>query len=187
MSLPPVVVECPAWVEEFALPDRTYADDRARMALVVRLARENVRRGGGPFAAAIFESGTGRLVAAGVNEVVLRGNSVLHAEVMAIMLAEARLGSFRLAGPALTCDLVASCDPCAMCLGATLWSGVRRIVCGATREDALAAGFEEGPVFPESFQYLAARGIAIVREVLRPEARAVLEEYVAGGGAIYNG
>ncbi len=186
MSLPPVVIQCPEWVEDFASPDRTYADDRERMALVVRLARENVQRGGGPFAAAIFESG-GRLLAAGVNDVVRRGNSVLHAEVMAIMLAEARLGSFRLAAPDLACDLVASCDPCAMCLGAALWSGVRRIVCGATRDDALAAGFEEGPVFPQSFDYLAARGIAVVREVLRAEGRGVLQEYVARGGTIYNG
>ncbi len=184
---PRVIVECPAWVSQLAPPDRICPDDQQRMALVIELARENVRRGGGPFAAAIFESAGGRLVAAGVNQVLAQRNSVLHAEIMAIMLAEARLGSFTLGGPGPEHQLVASCDPCAMCLGATLWSGVRRLLCGATRDDALAAGFDEGPVFPESFDYLAERGVELVRGFARTEARAVLAEYVEGGGAIYNG
>jgi tRNA(Arg) A34 adenosine deaminase TadA len=84
-------------------------------------------------------------------------------------------------------ELFTSCEPCAMCLGATLWSGVRRLVCGAAREDATRLDFEEGPVFPESYRYLEERGIQIVRDLLRDEARAVLELYRATKGAIYNG
>jgi hypothetical protein len=41
-------------------------------------------------------------------------------------------------------------------------------------------------VFPESYRYLEAKGIAIVRGVMRDEARAVLEGYAATG-EIYNG
>jgi tRNA(Arg) A34 adenosine deaminase TadA len=74
-----------------------------------------------------------------------------------------------------------------MCLGATLWSGVRRVVYGAAREDASTLNFEEGPVFPESYQYLEDRGITITRNVLRDEARAVLELYRQKSGKIYNG
>jgi tRNA(Arg) A34 adenosine deaminase TadA len=74
-----------------------------------------------------------------------------------------------------------------MCLGAALWSGVRRVVSGAARDDALKLDFEEGPVFPESYRYLEARGIAIEREVLRDEAKAVLELYRRTNGTIYNG
>ncbi|HEX7024878.1 MAG TPA: hypothetical protein VF187_08680, partial [Gemmatimonadales bacterium] len=84
-------------------------------------------------------------------------------------------------------ELVTSCEPCAMCLGAILWSGVTRVVMGASRQDATALEFEEGPVFPESYRYLESRGIEIVREVLRAEARAVLELYRERGGTIYNG
>ncbi len=69
---------------------------------------------------------------------------------------------------------------------ATLWSGVKRIVCGATREDASQLNFEEGPVFPQSWTYLQERGIEVQRGVLRDEARAVLENYRARGGQIYN-
>lgn len=68
-----------------------------------------------------------------------------------------------------------------------LWSGVQRVVYGATREDASLLNFEEGPVFPESYRYLEDRGIEIVRRVLRDEARAVLELYRSNSGRIYNG
>jgi tRNA(Arg) A34 adenosine deaminase TadA len=73
-----------------------------------------------------------------------------------------------------------------MCLGAIHWSAVRRLVCGATREDGQSIGFDEGPVFPESYAYLAARGMAIRREVLRAEAKAVIWAYAEGGGLIHN-
>jgi tRNA(Arg) A34 adenosine deaminase TadA len=73
-----------------------------------------------------------------------------------------------------------------MCLGAALWSGVRRIVCGAARDDATRLNFEEGPVFAQSYVYLQERGIEIKRNVLRAEAKEVLERYRARGGAIYN-
>jgi tRNA(Arg) A34 adenosine deaminase TadA len=73
-----------------------------------------------------------------------------------------------------------------MCLGAALWSGVRSIVCGASREDAMSLSFEEGPVFPESYEYLERRGIAIRKGVLRDEAREVLARYRELGGAVYN-
>jgi tRNA(Arg) A34 adenosine deaminase TadA len=73
-----------------------------------------------------------------------------------------------------------------MCLGAVHWSGVRRLVTGATREDAIALSFDEGPVFPESFAYLEARGVGVVRGVRRKEAAAVLELYKRQGGPIYN-
>jgi tRNA(Arg) A34 adenosine deaminase TadA len=73
-----------------------------------------------------------------------------------------------------------------MCLGAILWSGVRRVVTGAAREDATRLGFDEGPVFPESYRYLEARGIRFDRHLLREEAREVLEEYRRRGGIVYN-
>ncbi len=63
---------------------------------------------------------------------------------------------------------------------------VRRVICGAKREAALAIGFEEGPVFPESYQYLEARGISIVRGLLADEAEAVLRFYQERGGTVYN-
>ena len=185
----PVVVDYPAWIDEVADWDRTYPDDASRMRLAIALSRENVPRGdGGPFGAAIFERDSGKLVAAGVNSVVRLVNCTLHAEMMAFMLAQRRVGSFTLSASGLPVhDLVTSCEPCAMCLGATLWSGVKRVVFGAARDDAAALGFDEGPVFPESYAYLESRGIAIEGMLLRAEARGVLELYREREGRIYNG
>ena len=183
-----VTIVCPPWVAEVVDWDARYAGDEARMQVAVTLARENVRRGGGgPFGAAIFQA-DGRLVAVGVNSVVPAANSALHAEMMAFMMAEHRLGSFTLEAEGMPAhELFTSCEPCAMCLGATLWSGVRRVVTAAAREDAARLGFEEGPVFPESYAYLEERGVRFTREVLRAEARAVLEAYREQGGLVYNG
>jgi tRNA(Arg) A34 adenosine deaminase TadA len=184
-----LVITLPEWVASFVAAETVLTDRHSRMELAIGLARENVRRGtGGPFGAAIFERDSGRLVAVGVNSVVRLNNCTLHAEMMAFQLAQQRLGTFTLAAAGLPAhELVTSCEPCAMCLGGALWSGVRRVVCGASRDDASRLDFEEGPVFPESWRYLEARGIEVVREVRREEARAVLEEYRRHSGPIYNG
>jgi len=176
----------PGWCGTGIEWERRYAGDSERMALAIDLARRNVReRTGGPFGAAVF-SGAGELLAVGVNCVASAGYSILHAEVVALTLAQARVGSFTLrATPPVT--LAASCDPCAMCLGALLWSGVGRVVCGASREDAEAIGFDEGPVGDDSFRYLEARGIEIVRGLLPAAAAGVLAAYRDGGGPVYNG
>ena len=184
-----VHIDYPNWVHETIAWDAVYRTDEERMRLAIAVSRENVERDtGGPFAAAIFESASGRLVAVGMNSVVRLNNCTLHGEMVAFMMAQARVGSFTLNAPHLPAhELVTSCEPCAMCLGATLWSGVRRVVYGAAREDALLLHFDEGPVFPESYRYLEERGITIVRNVLRHEAAAVLERYRAKSGMIYNG
>ena len=181
-------IDVPAWAAAREEDTRRYATDEDRMRVAIELAAANVSNGaGGPFGAAIFESESGRLVSIGVNTVVRLSNSALHAEMVAFMRAQARVGTYSLASPGLPSHtLYSSCDPCAMCLGAALWAGVRRIVCGATRQDAVALRFDEGPVFPESYAYLVRRGIEVVHCVLRDEARATLEHYRARGGVIYN-
>jgi tRNA(Arg) A34 adenosine deaminase TadA len=183
-----VTASSPEWTEQAVDWGARYATDESKMGLAVELARQNVLRGtGGPFGAAVFESASGALVAVGVNSVTRLRNSMLHAEVLALMLAQHRVASYTLLAPELPHhELVTTCDPCAMCLGAVLWSGVRRLVTGADRADASALDFDEGPVFPESYAYLEARGVAVVRGVLRREAAAVMELYRRQGGVIYN-
>jgi len=186
--IPPIAVDLPPWVEEVVDWTRVYGAVEDRMRLAIRLSRVNVERGsGGPFGAAIFERDSGKLVAVGMNSVVRLDNCTLHGEMVAFMMAQKRLRSFTLAAPGMPAhELVTSCAPCAMCLGGILWSGVKRVVCGAAREDATQLSFEEGPVFPQSYHYLEERGIAIVHDVLREEAREVLELYRRNKGKIYN-
>ena len=184
-----ITIAYPEWVAGGVDFGRLYATDAERMALAIEVSRLNVvNKTGGPFGAAIFERDSGRLVAVGMNSVVRLNNCTLHGEMVAFMMAQSRLGSFTLrrdGGPAH--DLFTSCDPCAMCLGATLWSGVTRMVCGADRMDAQRLNFDEGPVFPQSMDYLRERGIEIVSGFMRREANDVLELYRNNKGVIYNG
>jgi tRNA(Arg) A34 adenosine deaminase TadA len=162
-------------------------DVEARMALVLQLAAAAVTNSsGGPFAAALFTLGDGRVIAAGVNLVLATRAPVAHAEIVAIALAGSRLGTHDLAqaGPI---ELVTSCEPCAMCMGALPWAGVSRVVCGARDEDARAVGFDEGDKHPDWPDRLRARGIEVVRDVGREEAAEILRRYADGGGVIYNG
>lgn len=187
-SSPMITISLPDWIPEVVDFDHAYPTRAQRMRLCIALARNNVLRDhGGPFGAAVFEVESGRVVGVGVNRVVPLNNSVLHAEMVAFMEAEARVGSYTLSAARMPAhEIVTSCEPCAMCLGAVLWSGARRLVCGATRDDARAINFDEGPVFAASYAYLKRRGIEVVRGVAREEARAVLDLYAERGGPIYN-
>ena len=186
---PEVRIGLPDWTREIVDWDRRYGSDEDKMRLVIDLSRENIHRGtGGPFGAAVFERESGRLVSVGVNQVVPLNNSVLHAEIVAFMLAQAALSSFTLGEEGMPAhELVSSCDPCAMCFAAILWAGVERVVTGASHKDAKRLSFDEGPVFSRSHEYMEERGIEFVRGVMRAEARQVLEEYGQRGGLVYNG
>lgn len=190
MHTPPEIhLTYPDWVVPFVDWERDYPDADTRMELAIGLARENVVRDtGGPFGAAVFDTDAGRLLAVGVNLVVREHNVTLHAEMVALMMAGQVVSSHSLGAPGMpNHEVTTSCEPCAMCLGAILWSGAKRLVCGATREDATRVGFDEGPVFPESYVYLEDRGIRVEREVRRAEAADVLTLYRDQGGEIYNG
>jgi tRNA(Arg) A34 adenosine deaminase TadA len=175
----------PGWIADVVDWSRPLPDDYERMGLAIELSARNVEAGtGGPFGAIVVDSADGRLLGVGVNRVVPLDNSLLHAETVAIMGAEQRIGSFSLADRSR--ELHASCAPCAMCLGAIHWSGVGRLVCGATREDAESLGFDEGPVFDESYRYLEQHGVEVVHGIRREEAADVMKSYVERGGPIYN-
>lgn len=185
-----VSLQLPGWLEAFCAEaaGSSYADVDERMGLAIELARRNVEAStGGPFGAAVFEAQSGRLLAAGVNLVVAARCSVLHAEMVALMLAQQHLGRFDLGGAGFPpCELVTSAEPCAMCFGAVLWSGVKRLVCAARQEDVERLGFDEGPKPADWPGELHRRGIIVARDVCRAEAVAVLTRYAATGGPIYN-
>lgn len=158
------------------------------MAFVIELADRNVRFGtGGPFAAAVFESDSGRLLGAATNLVVGSACAAAHAELLALSLAQQAVGCYDLGAAGLpACELVGSAEPCLMCCGAVLWSGVRRLLYAANDTDVRAIGFDEGPKHPAWQDELRRRGIEVVGEFMRGEACAVLAGYRAHGGVVYN-
>jgi tRNA(Arg) A34 adenosine deaminase TadA len=181
-----VRIDAPAWLdaEPRPAPDPV-ATDEERMAWVCRLLERQVsERTGGPFAAAVFDGHTGEVLSASVNRVEPASACIAHAEVLALAEAGQVVGSFTLDGRAAV--LVTSAEPCAMCLGAIGWSGVDRVVCGATDPDARAIGFDEGDKPPDWQATLEHRGIAVVTGVLRQPIAAAMQRYVTQGGTVYN-
>ena len=172
----------PAWVHEAVDAAADYADDDAKMALAIRLSALNVQHGsGGPFGAAVF-SPEGRLIGVGVNRVVPHSTSIAHAEMMAFATSQQRVQQFRLNAERGPITLATSSQPCCMCYGASVWAGIDRLLIGARAEDVESlAGFDEGPLPADGRGELQKRGINVVTDLRREEARAVLAEYGRAG------
>lgn len=113
------------------------------MQRAIALAQENIRQGGGPFAAVIVKDG--RVVAECGNSVTRTLDPTAHAEVNAIREACRRLHTYDLRG----CDIYASCEPCPMCLAAIYWARLDRLYFAAGREDAARAGFDDDLLYRE--------------------------------------
>lgn len=172
----------PPWIDEVADSRRSYLTDEERVGLAIELSRRNVAHGsGGPFGAAVFDD-RGRLIAAAANRVVPQSCSVAHAEMLAYMAAQQRLASYRLNGQGGHYTLATSAQPCCQCYGATVWAGIDQLLIGARAEDVEElTEFDEGPLPADWIGELERRGIAVRRDILRDEARAVLADYGANG------
>ena len=191
-SLPELAfhLELPKWITDYLFHQPQYfPTPETRMDLVTTLAQLNIQHEtGGPFGAGVFRTDTYQLVAPGVNLVLSSRSSIAHAEMVAIMMAQQAIGLHDLGGPGLPPhELVTSCEPCAMCLGAISWSGVRHLVCGARGSDAEALGFDEGPKPDNWVTALEQRGFTITVDIGRKRASQVLQDYVSQGGKVYNG
>ena len=119
------------------------SSDAAFMRTAIEQAVENVRDGGGPFAALVVQGET--IVARGVNRVTPSNDPTAHAEIVAIRAACQALEQFHLDG----CTLYATCEPCPMCLGAIYWAHVGRVLYAGTHADAAAAGFDDAHIYDE--------------------------------------
>lgn len=180
-------ISLPGWCQPFLeRKGERFASLELRMQLALDIAGHNIQHGGGPFGAAVFDR-AGGLLAIGMNLVTLSNCSVTHAEIVALILAEQDLKNYDLSQQGQQHrQLVTTCEPCTMCLGAVIWSGVDSLVCGARDADARAIGFDEGPKPEHCFAELEHRGIHVNRDVLRAEAVALLQRYQQSGQTIYN-
>lgn len=180
----------PEWFGDYAanLPEAVKPIEE-RMKIIIELSRLNMERDtGGPFAAGVFESDSGKIISLGVNRVMHHNCSCAHAEIMAISLAQKKLGTFDLGGSdSAVHDLTINWLPCAMCYGALLWSGVKRLViAGFGRELEDITGFDEGPRPVNWENELTGRGIAIVTDLMRNEAIQVFRDFRARNRFVYN-
>lgn len=180
----------PSWaVEENAKVEGSVVDSvEERMRIINRFARLNVEYDtGGPFAAGVFERETGKVVVIGVNQVMSSGCSSAHAEIMALSLAQKRIGTFDLGGEGQPVfQLVVNWLPCCMCFGATLWSGIRSLaIAGSDGRLETITGFDEGPRVDHEKE-LGKRGIELIDNVLTEDALEVYRYFKEKDRTVYN-
>ena len=112
------------------------------MEVAKQLSESNVEtKVGGPFGACIVKDGV--IIGKGSNHVLANNDPTAHAEVMAIRDACKNIGSYDLTG----CTLYTSCYPCPMCLSAIIWSNIKEVYYGNTKEDAANIGFRDDFIY----------------------------------------
>lgn len=112
------------------------------MKIADELAQQNIlTNDGGPFGAVIIKNN--EIVGKGNNQVVLKNDPTAHAETVAIRDACKNLGTFDLTG----CEIYTSCYPCPMCLSAIIWSNIKMVYYGNTKEDAEKIGFRDNLIY----------------------------------------
>ncbi|KAK7356003.1 hypothetical protein VNO80_15268 [Phaseolus coccineus] len=107
------------------------------LTMAVEEAYKAVESGDGyPFGAVNVRND--EIVASCHNMVARNTDPSAHAESTAIREACRKLNQVQLDD----CEIYASCEPCPVCLGAILFSKIKRVVYGAKAEVAVAIGFD---------------------------------------------
>lgn len=138
--------------------------------------------GAGPFVAAIYDD-KGNLVAKTANSVVKDNCSSCHAEMNVIREAEKKLGTYDLSKYNLS--LYVTAEPCMMCLGGIMWSGIKYVYFGVPSKSVEEiTGFDEG-FKPNWFKEFKRRGIVVYGNIEPKIGGKALYKYVKDGEKIY--
>ena len=147
-----------------------------------RQLKKYISKGYGPFLAAVYDS-NGNLIAKAANSVVNKSCSNNHAEINAIKLAEKKLGAYDLSPYNLS--IYVTSEPCMMCLGAIMWSGIKAVYYGVPSERVTKiTGFDEG-FKPNWFNEFKKRGITVYGQIEQDVGEKILRDYVSSGHKIY--
>ena len=102
------------------------------------LVKENlIKEEGGPFGAVVVKDG--KIIGRGHNKVIKNNDPTAHAEIVAIREACKNIKTYDLTG----CSIYTTCYPCPMCLSAIIWSNIKKVYYGNTKEDAADIGFRD--------------------------------------------
>lgn len=139
------------------------SDAEQHLTHAIRLARENMARGGRPFGAVAVKDG--EVVAEGVNEILATNDPTSHAELNALRAAGKALGAPRLEGV----SIYASGHPCPMCLAAMRMSGITEIAYAYSNEDGEPYGLSTAAVYAELGRPLGEQSVRMTYFPVRPE------------------
>lgn len=181
----PLVYNHPLWlkkeIEEIVLSS---INPEYLMLIANSIAALNVvKTTGGPFGAIVVDETKQQIVGYGVNTSLSNG-SIFHAEITAIWDAQSKLKLVSFKNTKNKYSLVSSAAPCSMCLGAIFWSGIQKLIVGASRDDVQSIGFDEGPYCNISYE-CNARNIELIKNVNQEECLKTLELYNKMGGKMY--
>ena len=117
------------------------------MKIAKDLADENlIANAGGPFGAVVVKDG--KIIGKASNHVLKNSDPTAHAEVEAIRDACKNINSHDLSG----CELYTTSYPCPMCLSAIIWSNIKKVYYGNTKEDADKIGFRDDFIYDFIFK-----------------------------------
>ena len=109
------------------------------------------------------------VVGRGHNKTETKKDPTAHAEMEAIRDAAQRLGGWRLIG----CDLYVTCEPCAMCAGAIVWSRIENLYIGTMDPKAGACGSVFNIVQEEKLNH----NVNIQIGILQEECSKILKDF----------
>ena len=163
--------------------DKTKVETASKIILGLQTDMQALTKdGSGPFVAAIYDD-KGNLISKAVNTVVNDCCSNNHAEMNAIKAAEQKLGTYDLAPYNL--KLYVTAEPCMMCLGGIMWSGIKEVYYGVpTKTVETITGFDEG-FKPQWFKEFKKRGIVVYGNIEPKLCEQELQKYVNDGKKVY--
>ncbi len=113
------------------------------MELAIIEARKTMNKDlGGPFGALVIND-KNEIISVASNTVLGDNDPTAHAEINAIRKATKKLGTHDLSG----CTLYTTAYPCPMCLGAIIWSNIKKVYYGCIESDADEIGFRDDFIY----------------------------------------
>ena len=145
------------------------------MEVTIDLSNENFdKKYGGPFGACVVKDG--KIIGKGINRVIKDNDPTAHAEIVAIRNACKSINSYDLSG----CEIYTSCYPCPMCLSAIIWSNIKKVYYGNTKEDAANIGFRDDYIYEyinKLSNNIQDNSVLNLKELNRKEAIQTFEKY----------
>ena len=141
--------------------------DADYMQLTLNLAHQAALNGEVPVGAIIVKDGV--IIGRGNNAPIGLHDPTAHAEIIAMRIAAAHLGNYRL----VDCTLYVTLEPCAMCSGAMQHARIKKLVYGASDPKTGACGSVINLMAEPKLNHHC----EVVGGVLAEECGAVLSEF----------
>lgn len=124
---------------------------------------------GGPFGCVIVKDN--EILSISNNTVLKDNDPTAHAEINAIREASRKLNTYDLSG----CILYTTCEPCPMCLAAIIWSNIKEVYYGCTKDDANDIGFRDTIIY----DYIKNKDLKLLdlKNINREECLKIFKEY----------